>query len=151
MSISSVNGSSFQNTSSSFFSQFSGTGFDNQTRFGNGGANGSGGDPVSQLLQAIIPLLQMAAQMLGGQGSQGGQGGQSPGGGGSCGGGNGAGNVGGPGGTQNPFGGPQSDPMSGLFNSFGELFQSIAPLLQSLGGGGMQTTNDSLSLANQFS
>jgi hypothetical protein len=142
MSFPSVSGLSFQDPST----QFNNTGFNNQTPFGN--TNGSGGgDPMSQLLQAIIPLLQMAAQMLGGQG---GQGGQSPGGGGSCGGGGGAGSVGGPGGTQNPFGGPQSDPMGGLFNSFGELFQAIAPLLQSLGGGGMQPTTNSSNLANQF-
>lgn len=138
MSFPSVSGLSFQDPST----QFTNTGFNNQTPFGNGSPNGSGGgDPVSQLLQAIIPLLQMAAQMLGGQGGQ--NGGGTPG---------GSPGVGGPGGTQSPFGsGQQSDPMSGLFNSFGQLFQAIAPMLQALGGGGgMQPTADSSSLASQF-
>lgn len=141
MSFPSVSGLSFQDPST----QFNNTGFDNQMPFGNGSPNGSGGgDPISQLLQAIIPLLQMAAQMLGGQGGQnGGTPGGTPGGGSP---------VGGPGGTPNPSGGSPSDPMSGLFNSFGQLFQAIAPMLQALGGGGggMQPTADSSSLASQF-
>jgi hypothetical protein len=130
--------------------------FGNQ--FGNTSTLGSNSNSlmggIGQLLESLAPFLMMASQLLGNQqgnqnpfgnqdpfGNQGGpfgnRGGQG------CGGGNG---VGGPGG-QNPFGNSQQG-IGGLFESLGDFFGSLAPLMQLGGGSGFQPNNGANNLAN---